>query len=99
MKLSSADITPSRLTFNSHLTHNPNCDILELAISRDAFITYYIDLKTKVEGMEYYSGEKFVVDSNQKYSTSRHYKQSEIPRKYRAVWNGLKYHYENKLNN
>ena len=96
MKFSSADITPSRLKFNSHLNHNPECDILQLAISQDAFITYCINLKTGVESMEYYSGSNYVVNSNAR-SHSSHYQQNQIPKKYKAVWNGLKYHYENRL--
>ena len=96
MKLTSADLAPSRLTFNSHLSHNPKCDILELKISRDAFITYCIDINTKLECMEYYAGENFVDNSTIK-SNSRHYEQKEIPKKYKAVWAALKYHYENRI--
>jgi len=96
MKLTAADLTENRLTFNSHLTHNPFCDILELKISKDAYITYCIDLITKEESMEYYSGENYVVNSRLK-STSRHYKSNEIPKKYINVWNALKYHYTSKI--
>jgi len=93
MKLSAADLTDYRLKFNSHLHHNPNCDILELKISRDAFITYCIDINTGVECMEYYAGENYVVNSTIK-SNSRHYTVNQIPKKYRNVWCALKYKYE-----
>lgn len=96
MKLSFADVIPSRLTFNSHTVHNPSCDILELAISRDAFITYCIDLNTKVECMEYYSGANYVVNSSAK-SQSRMYPKTSIPKKYKAVWNALQYYYNTKI--
>lgn len=93
MKLSYADIVPSRLTFNSHAVHNPECDILELSISRDAFITYYINIHTKEEGMKYYSGGNYVIDSTSK-SQSRDYPFLYIPKKYKSVWNGLKEYYK-----
>src|SRR6516164_6525741 len=93
MKLSFADVTPNRLTFNSHTSHNPTCDILELKISRDAFITYVFDLTTKEESMEYYSGENYVLDSTSK-SISYHYPYSLIPKKYKIVWNALKEYYK-----
>ena len=96
MKLTLADLTENRLKFNSHLNHNPSCDILELKISKDAFITYCLDLTTNKESMEYYSGQNYVVNSRLK-SISRHYKSNEIPKKYIAVWNALKYHYTNKI--
>lgn len=96
MKLSGADLTENRLTFNSHKVHNPNCDILELKISKDAYITYYIDINTRVEGMEYYSGSNYVVGSSLK-SHSNNYPPNLIPKKYRSVWHALKYHYENKI--
>jgi len=92
MKLTYADINEKRLNFNSHLNHNPECDILELAISTDAFITYYVNINTGIEGMEYYSGSNYVVNSTSK-SQSRNYPVNNIPAKYRAVWNGLKEYY------
>ena len=93
MKLTSADVITSRLKFNSHTVHNPNCDILELTISRDAFITYCIDINTKAECMEYYSGKNYVVNSTAK-SQSRMYPKLSIPKKYKAVWNALQYSYQ-----
>jgi len=98
MKLTLADITPNRLKFNSHKEHNPNCDILQLKISNDSFITYYRDLKNGNEGMEYYEGANYVPDSVEK-SYSRHYPQQKIPKKYKSVWNGLKYYYETNYKN
>lgn len=96
MKLSLADVTPNRLTFNSHTVHNPHCDILELVISNDAFITYCIDINTKVECMEYYSGGNYVVNSTAK-SQSRRYPLPSIPKKYKPVWNSLKEYYNKNL--
>lgn len=93
MKLTMADITPNRLHFNSHTEHNPEYDILELKISRDSFITYTLNLNTKEESLEYYAGENYVVGSTLK-STSRHYQQPVIPKKYRKVWSALKEHYK-----
>ncbi len=93
MKLTNADIIPSRLKFNSHTTHNPECDILQLTISRDAFITYYINRQTGAEGLEYYAGANYVPNSTAK-SISFHYPSANIPKKYRTVWNGLKGYYK-----
>jgi hypothetical protein len=98
MKLSSADITPSRVKFNSHEVHNPKCDILELVISSDAFITYCIELDTKAESMEYYAGSNYVAGSTAK-SNSRHYQEGRIPKKYRNVWRGLREYYNNNYRN
>jgi hypothetical protein len=92
MKLTPADITANRLNFNSHTTHNPDCDILELKINQDAFITYGINLKTGTEFLEYYAGENYVPGSSNK-STSRMYPCTQIPKKYLHVWHGLKAHY------
>jgi hypothetical protein len=96
MKLSFADITQNRIKFNSHKTHNPDCDILELKISKDAFITYCINIHTKEESMEYYSGKNYVSNSLVR-SNSKYYLTNNIPKKYRNVWNGLKYYYETKI--
>ena len=96
MKLSFADITPNRIKFNSHKIHNPDFDILELIINKDAFITYSINIHTKDESMEYYSGGNYVPTSSTK-SNSRHYHFNNIPKKYRIVWNGLKHYYETKF--
>jgi len=93
MKLTNADITKSRITFNSHENHNPYCDILCLPISKDAFITYCKTLETGAESMEYYAGANYVVGSTLK-SNSRHYKLNEIPKKYLEVWRGLKQYHE-----
>ncbi len=98
MNLSFADINENRLKFNSHKVHNPHCDILELKISNDSFITYCIDINTKEECMEYYVGENYVVNSTLK-SYSRHYVKQLIPVKYKAVWNALKEHYKNNYSN
>lgn len=92
MKLTNADIHPSRLTFNSHKKHNPQFDILELSISPDAFITYSLELNTGNEYLEYYAGENYVGSSTAK-STSRKYDKAAIPKKYNNVWNGLKEYY------
>lgn len=82
------------LTFNSHKNHNPHCDILEGKLDGDSFITYYIELKTGNEGMEYYKGENYVVGSNKK-SFSRIFKsEQEIPTKYRELWEVLKKTYQ-----
>ena len=97
MKLSFADITENRLNFNSHVNHNPNCDILELKISQDAFITYCVNINTGDECLEYYSGSNYVVNSTGK-SQSRMYPKNQIPKKYKAVWNGLKEYYNKNLN-
>lgn len=98
MQLTLADITPSRLKFNSHKVHNPSYDILELHISRDAFITYAINLKTGMECMEYYSGSNYVPASILR-SVSRNYNESEIPKKYKPVWNGLREYYQKHFAN
>lgn len=92
MKLTSADITETRIKFNSHKVHNPECDILELKISTDSFITYGVNLKTGNEFLEYYAGQNYVVRSLAK-STSRKYDYPAIPKKYLQVWHGLKEHY------
>lgn len=94
MKLTGADVTQGRLKFNSHLSHNPKCDILELKISQDAFITYCKELSTGKESMEYYCGENYVVGSSLK-SNSRHYQENEIPKKYTHVWRSMREYYKN----
>lgn len=98
MKLTGADINEQRLTFNSHLNHNPHCDILQLKINWDSFITYCVDINTGIECLEYYSGENYVVGSTLK-SQSRMYPVNQIPKKYKVVWNGLKEYYTRKLKN
>ena len=92
MKLTHADITPSRLKFNNHKKHNPSFDIIELKIDADTFITYFLNLKTGMEGMEYYSGSNYVPGSIKR-SVSYKYESNEIPKKYKAVWSGLKEYY------
>lgn len=92
MKLTGADITETRIKFNSHTTHNPECDILELRISTDSFITYGLNLKTGNEFLEYYAGGNYVVGSLAK-STSRNYDFPAIPKKYLTVWHALKEYY------
>lgn len=81
--------------FRSHQSHNPYTDILEGKIDKDSFITYYINVKGKdvgKEGMEYYSGENYVVGSNKK-SVSRNYSIDQIPSKYKKAWDKLKLEY------
>lgn len=96
MKLTPADITPTRVKFNSHKVHNPDYDIIQLTISADAFITYCLNIDTKEESMEYYAGSNYVVGSMMK-SHSRHYPKESIPKKYRHIWNGLKEYYNTKI--
>lgn len=87
--------------FNSHLDHNPCCDILEGHLDKDTFITYGIYVKDdgsrKVgdEFMEYYTGENYMVGSSKK-SNSRVYEPSKIPAKYKAAWEELRTTYQNE---
>jgi hypothetical protein len=84
--------------FNSHKNHNHNADILEGKIDKDSFITYYVYVNGKdigKEGMEYYTGENYVVGSNKK-SSSRNYSVDKIPSKYKKAWDKLKLEYEEK---
>jgi hypothetical protein len=87
-----------KIVFNSNKDHNPEYDILEGHINDDTFITYYKKVKGEnvgAEGMEYYTGENFVVGSNLK-SFSRNYEASKIPKKHKAKWLKLKEAYETK---
>lgn len=88
-----------KVKYNSHLWHNPNCDILEGHLSPTSFITYGIDLKSGNEFMEYYSGDNYSTNSKGKRSNSRHFSADKIPSKYKAQWELLKRAYEEYYKN
>ena len=90
--------------FNSHLVHNPSCDILEGYIDKDTTITYgiYVEdykdadggiIKKGTEFCEYYSGENYNVGSKKK-SYSRMWYADAIPVKYKALWTLLRSLYQ-----
>ena len=86
------------LFFNSHLQHNPECDILEGHLDKDSLITYGIYVKGPKEGtefMEYYSGSNYNPKSDKK-STSRIFTVDKIPAKYRSKWEDLKKIYQDE---
>lgn len=87
-----------KMKFNSHLNHNPDCDILEGHLNDgNAFITYGIYVKgtkTGSEFMEYYSGQNYGGKSKKSYS--RLYNVNEIPKTYKAIWDKLKQEYIEK---
>lgn len=79
--------------FNSHKDHNPTADIVVGKIDSDSEITYVKNLNTGEESMEYYQGPNYVVGSTKK-SFFRHFKENEIPLKYKDAWGKLKEKYE-----
>ena len=86
------------LFFNSHLDHNPECDILEGHLDKDSLITYGIYVKGPKQGlefMEYYSGSNYKPTSDKR-SSSRLFMVDKIPAKYKAMWEDLKKIYENE---
>jgi len=86
------------LKFNSHKDHNPEADILEGHIDRNTLITYGIFVKgpkTGEEFMEYYTGPNYKPESLNKSSRSKYFSSSEIPAKYKKMWDELKSTYEN----
>lgn len=101
-------IKTDKLKFNSHVEHNPCCDIVEYKIDSDTFITYGVYLLPTVHGnksiqpgdefMEMYVGENYNRES-QKRSYSRMYYASEIPAKWQSSWNMLKDYYNKNLKN
>lgn len=86
------------LFFNSHLDHNPECDILEGHLDKDSLITYGIYIKGPKQGlefMEYYSGSNYKPTSDKR-SSSRLFMVDKIPAKYKAMWEDLKKIYEDE---
>jgi hypothetical protein len=86
------------LFFNSHVDHNPECDILEGHLDKDSLITYGIYVKGPKEGlefMEYYSGSNYKPTSDKR-SNSKLFMVDKIPAKYKAMWEDLKKIYENE---
>ena len=86
------------LFFNSHIDHNPECDILEGHLDKDSLITYGIYIKGPKEGlefMEYYSGSNYKSTSDKR-SNSKLFMVDKIPAKYKAMWEDLKKIYENE---
>jgi len=86
------------LFFNSHIDHNPECDILEGHLDKDSLITYGIYVKGPKEGlefMEYYSGSNSK-PTYDKRSNSKLFMVDKIPAKYKAMWEDLKKIYENE---
>jgi hypothetical protein len=86
------------LFFNSHIDHNPECDILEGHLDKDSLITYGIYIKGPKEGlefMEYYSGSNYKPTSDKR-SNSKLFMVDKIPAKYKAMWEDLKKIYENE---
>jgi len=86
------------LFFNSHVDHNPECDILEGHLDKDSLITYGIYIKGPKEGlefMEYYSGSNYKSTSDKR-SNSKLFMVDKIPAKYKAMWEDLKKIYENE---
>lgn len=86
------------LFFNSHVDHNPECDILEGHLNKDSLITYGIYIKGPKQGlefMEYYSGSNYKSTSDKK-SNSKLFMVDKIPAKYKAMWEDLKKIYEDE---
>jgi hypothetical protein len=71
------------------VTHNTNAEIVRGEIDKDSYMTYYKDKHTGVEGMEYYTGKNYKVNSDKK-SYSRNYSPDKIPKKYKESWDFLK---------
>ena len=88
----SVNSTIGNFTFNSHKWHNPSCDIVELKIDDDTFITYGVyvkDVETQLhskikrEGtqfMEYYSGPNYNLNSKKSRNYSRAYGLDNAPK-------------------
>lgn len=86
------------LFFNSHVDHNPECDILEGHLDKDSLITYGIYVKGPKQGlefMEYYSGSNYKPTSDKR-SNSKLFMVDKIPAKYKAMWEDLKKIYEDE---
>lgn len=89
-----------KTNFNSHLNHNPECDILEGRLNIDTFITFGIYVKntnTNKIGdkfMELYTGKNYNINSTKR-SHSRKWDYPNIPAKYKETWNELEKIYLN----
>lgn len=88
-----------KVTFNSHLNHNPNCDILTYQIDINTHITFGVNVKGKdVDKIfcEYYKGENYNPDSKLKSYSKIWFNVIDIPKKYFHVYMELKkLYYEN----
>lgn len=85
-----------KVSFNSHIDHNPSADILEGHIDKDSYITYGIYVNGPEKGtefMEYYSGENYKPGSTKR-SNSKYFEASEIPKRYKSLWDSLKATYK-----
>lgn len=105
-KLKHMNLDQDKLNFNSHLVHNPYCDILEYQINDDTYITYGMYVKPSVsnkgpiemvlpvctEFMEIYTGENYNVNSKKRGHSKMYYK-NEIPEKYKALWVSIRSYY------
>lgn len=83
-------------TLHSHKNHNPNCDILVGHLDDDTDLTYGIYVngpETGQEFCEYYSGENYCPNSSKR-SYSRMWIPSNIPVKYKQLWQLLRSNYQ-----
>lgn len=83
--------------YHSHRNHNPDCDILEGYLDQDSLITYGVYIRGPKKGQEfceYYRGENYRMLSKKR-SYSRCWKPTNIPVKYKDLWQLLRSIYEN----
>lgn len=86
-------MTPVNLKFNCHTKHNPSCDILEMPISKDSFITYgaYVNGPDKgKEFFEYYYGVNYVVGSNMRSHSRIYYSIKDVPKTRAIAYHNLR---------
>lgn len=84
------------IKFNSHLNHNPNCDILVYQLNKDESITYgvYLNKESKgIEFLEYYKGLNYNVNSTLKSYSKLYNHEWQVPKKYKSLWLELKAYY------
>jgi len=85
-------------TFHSHVSHNPECDILEEMQDQYSYITYGVYVSGPRKGeefMEYYSGDNYVLPPEGQTrpgyrSYSRCYSVDRIPKTWRQAWEALR---------
>ena len=79
----------SQFRLLSHKTHNPECDIVENRISIGVSVNYIIYVNGPRKGQEaceYYSGQNYFLDSLNKKSYSRHWKDvQDVPKAHQTA--------------
>lgn len=88
--------------FNSHKSHNYECDIVEGKIDSDSFLTFGIHVNGVNKGKtfcEYYKGSNYVANSKLPSYSRMWANEIDIPKKYYAMFKELEAIYEEQYRN